>query len=235
MMARPAFLFLLFLPWIVACGPIDSTGPNFHGVHQRAGKAQQEKKRPSRSRVKKIVLDAGHGGDDYGTHSVEKPKYHEKFLTLATALMVRDQLKKMGYQVIMTRSDDRFITLDQRAKIANSRRADLFISLHYNSAPSRKAHGAEIFFYNSKKDKGRASQSKKLATKVLGHLTKGGKRVSRGVKAGNFSVIRNTNMPAILVEAGFLTNADEMRHLGDPKNLNKIAWGIAKGVDEFLR
>ncbi len=211
---------LLLILWIPLCAPC-------------AGRDKKGTPSHSRRKSKTIVVDAGHGGDDYGTHSLQKPRYHEKFLTLATSLMVRDHLKRMGYQVIMTRTTDKFISLDQRTNIANKRKADLFVSIHFNSAPSRQAHGTEIFFYDSRKEKVRASRSKGLAQRVLTHVTKSSKTASRGVKAGNFAVIRNTKMPAILVEGGFLTNAEEMRVLKDPKVLNKIAWGIAKGVDEF--
>jgi N-acetylmuramoyl-L-alanine amidase len=183
----------------------------------------------------RIALDAGHGGDDYGTYSASRPRYHEKFLTLATVYMVRDHLERLGYSVSLTRDEDKFISLDQRVTIGKNNHADLFVSVHYNSAPSHSAHGVEVFYYRARGSKERADRSQILAKKVLDGVISTTQAKSRKVKVGNFAVIRNTTMPAILVEGGFLTNDDEMAKIRDPKYLNKIAWGIAKGVDEFVQ
>lgn len=181
-----------------------------------------------------IVVDAGHGGDDFGTRSASKPKYHEKSLNLTTALILSDFLQKMGYRILMTRSKDEFITLQKRAEFANDRQADLFVSVHYNSAPSKKAEGIEVFYYKSDEDKSRSSESRKLAASVLAQLTQLTKAKSRGVKHGNFAVIRETKMPAVLVEAGFLTNEDEMEKIKDPAYVKSVAWGIAQGIQAYL-
>ncbi|MFT5319361.1 MAG: N-acetylmuramoyl-L-alanine amidase, partial [Chlamydiales bacterium] len=163
-------------------------------------------------------------------------KYQEKHLTLATAMMVKDHLENLGYRVIMTRRRDVFIPLENRAKIANKPRNTLFVSIHYNAAANRKAEGVEVFFYqpNSSGDQERSKASKKLASAVLKDIIKSTHAPSRGIKSGNFHVIRNTNIPSILVEGGFLTNKNEMIKLKDPKYLNRIAWGVAKGIENYL-
>lgn len=187
-----------------------------------------------RKPIKLIVIDPGHGGEDFGTHSHLKPRYEEKFLNLSTARLLDDYLSKMGYQTVMTRNDDRFIPLISRANFANEQQSVLFVSVHFNSAPSRDAQGIEVYFYEHDKNKTRIAKSKKLAEHVLKsviHLTKA---KSRGVKHGNFAVIRETVMPAILVEGGFLTNDEEMRRIKDPEYLKKLALGIAKGIDHYL-
>lgn len=182
-----------------------------------------------------IMIDPGHGGEDQGTHSLFKPTYQEKSLTLATALLLKDYLKKLGYQVKMTRTEDVFIALSDRAKMANEANAVCFVSVHYNSAPSTDAHGIEIFYYESETNTGRTSASKILAKKVLDEIIPLSQARSRGVKAGNFAVIRETKMPAILVEGGFLTNQKELDKIKDPQYLKTLAWGIARGIDGYLK
>jgi N-acetylmuramoyl-L-alanine amidase len=181
-----------------------------------------------------VILDPGHGGQDVGTQSISKPRYQEKSLNLVTAQFVRNYLQQFGYQVLMTREEDVFISLEKRAQMANQRCPSLFVSLHYNSAPSAEAKGIEVFFYDSKKEKERTLQSKHLAHSVLKHMLKHTKAKSRGVKQGNFLVIRETVMPAILVEGGFVTNEEELNHLKDPQYLKKLAWGVTCGIHDYL-
>jgi len=190
---------------------------------------------PRTLQKKIIVIDPGHGGDDYGTRSASKPKYHEKSLNLATALLLSEYLQKMGYQTFMTRSTDEFISLQKRAELANDREADLFISVHYNSAPAKEAEGVEIFYYKSDVDKSRSSESRQLATAILGQIIKLTEAKSRGVKHGNFAVIRETKMPAVLIEGGFLTNEEEMEKIKNPAYVRSLAWGIASGVQNYLK
>lgn len=190
---------------------------------------------PPRALPPLIIIDPGHGGEDQGTLSLIKPAYQEKFLTLATANLLRDYLQKLGYRTKMTRTSDVFISLSNRAKIANEANAAFFVSVHYNSAPSKEAHGIEVFYYRSDTDLQRTNASKAFATDVLNQVLVMSKAKSRGVKAGNFAVIRETKMPAILVEGGFLTNAEELEKIKDPQYLKVLAWGIAQGVDRYIK
>lgn len=181
-----------------------------------------------------IVLDPGHGGQDIGTQSISKPRYQEKSLNLVTAQFVKGYLQQLGYQVLMTREDDTFISLDKRAQMANEWKPALFVSIHYNSAPSAEAQGIEVFYYQSKEDKDRMVKSKRLAQVVLKNVLAYTKAKTRGVKQGNLAVIRQTNMPAILVEGGFVTNEAELQNLKDPTYLKRLAWGIVRGIEEYL-
>lgn len=194
----------------------------------------QDSEKPPFKRKLLIVIDPGHGGEDLGTQSHTKPRYKEKHLNLATAKMLEGFLQQMGYKTVMTRTDDTFITLGKRAEIANSLKPDLFVSVHYNSAPARQAEGVEVFFYRDDVNKERVASSKRLAQLVLNKVLENTNAKSRGVKHGDLSVIRNTKMPAILVEGGFLTNDDEMQRLKDPAYLKRVAWGIAEGVQAYL-
>lgn len=182
-----------------------------------------------------IVIDPGHGGEDRGTASLTNPKYHEKYLNLSTARFLRDYLKQLGYKTILTRNDDTFISLSDRATLANQAGSNLFVSVHYNSAPSREASGIEVFYYNAEKEKERARASKELASVVLKNVIDNTQAKSRGVKHGNLAVIRETQMPAILIEGGFMTNQEEMDRIKDPVYVKSLAWGIANGIDEYLR
>lgn len=181
-----------------------------------------------------IVIDPGHGGYDYGTHSLGKPKYHEKYLNLSTSEMLKKFLEQYGYKVVMTRSDDTFISLENRAEFANNLNTKLFVSVHYNSAPNTKAEGIEVFYCRSDSDKSRVCESKLLAQCVLDKILKNTKANSRGVKHGNFAVIRHTKMPAILVEGGFLTNTGEMDKIKTLGYQKKMAQSIAEGIKDFL-
>lgn len=182
-----------------------------------------------------IIIDPGHGGEDAGTRSLTKPRYQEKYLTLTTSKFLRDYLTQMGYQTVMTRNDDTFIPLITRAEMANKAEPALFVSVHYNSAPSAEAQGIEVFYYQSDSDKPRTKASKELATTVLTKVLRTTEAKSRGVKRGDFAVIRETKMPAVLIEGGFLTNQEELEKIKDPNYLKQIAWGIAQGVDAYMK
>lgn len=186
-------------------------------------------------RREKIVIDAGHGGRDSGAAS-RKEDYEEKSLALSTAFLVQEQLKRMGYQTLLTRNHDTYIPLDARAEMANTSHADLFVSVHYNFSTSNEASGIEVFYYKEEKNPThpRIVASKKLAQIVLGSVIDRTGSVSRGVKQANFAVVRETLMPAVLIEAGFLSNRRERERLRDPIYLNALAKGIAEGVDAYL-
>lgn len=181
-----------------------------------------------------IVIDPGHGGHDTGTQSISKPRYQEKSLNLITAQFVRDYLQQLGYQVFLTREKDRYVSLDKRAKLANERKPTLFVSIHYNAALSAEAEGVEVFYYHSKENKERTIKSKQLAQAALKSILENTKAKSRGVKQGNYAVIRETNMPAILIEGGFVTNEKELQKLKDPIYLKQLAWGVVCGIEEYL-
>ncbi len=181
-----------------------------------------------------IVIDPGHGGEDFGAHSTTRPKYHEKNLNLVLGRLLQQNLDFHGYKTAMTRQGDVFIALDKRAAYANNMNADLYVSVHFNSAPSVEAAGIEVYFYRSSNDPERTKKSSELAQAVLDNTVKMTHAKSRGIKHGDFAVIRKTNMPAILVEAGFLTNEKEMESIKDPAYLKKIAWGISLGINQYL-
>lgn len=178
-----------------------------------------------------IILDPGHGGKDQGAHirSIE-----EKKLTLRTSFLVKKHLEELGYRVVMTRARDVFLPLEKRVGIANGKSPSIFVSIHYNSAASPAAKGIEIYYYGAGQVE-RKNSSKDLASLILKQMVRETGASSRGVKNGNFQVIRDTSMPAVLIEAGFLTNNEERRLLGTHAYLEQLSKGVATGIDHFIR
>jgi N-acetylmuramoyl-L-alanine amidase len=183
-----------------------------------------------------IVIDAGHGGKDTGAKS-DKNGYVEKERTLKTARIVKNYLEECGYQVKMTRTDDKYIDLERRAEIANDLKATLFVSIHYNYCANPDADGVEIFYYKDEHNPfaGRILASKKLGEEVLKRILKHTGAHGRGVKKANFAVVRETKMPAILIEGGFLSNPEERAKILDEPYLCYMGWAIARGIDSYLQ
>ncbi|PIS02416.1 MAG: N-acetylmuramoyl-L-alanine amidase [Chlamydiae bacterium CG10_big_fil_rev_8_21_14_0_10_42_34] len=181
-----------------------------------------------------VIVDVGHGGTDRGARG-HNPYCEEKKLCLQTARLVRQYLDQLGYHVVMTRNTDNFISLPKRVEIATQARANIFVSIHFNSSRSTQAHGIEVFFCDSKDNKTRATASRKLADSIMGRLIRRTSAKSRGVKRGNFYVIRETSMPAVLVEGGFISNTNERNLLKSRDYQEKIARGVADGVDQYFK
>ncbi|HLB52483.1 MAG TPA: N-acetylmuramoyl-L-alanine amidase [Chlamydiales bacterium] len=180
-----------------------------------------------------IVLDPGHGGHDRGARG-EKPFCEEKRVSLQTARLVKKYLDQLGYRVVMTRETDAFVPLQRRVEIARQAGSQAFVSLHFNSAKNPTAQGIEIFFHDGD-EKARSSASKRLAETVLSRLIRRTSAQSRGVKRGNFFVIRETKMPAILIEGGFISNPTERAQLRSLEYQEKLARGIVDGIDTYFR
>ena len=171
-----------------------------------------------------VVIDAGHGGNDVGA---EYNGRYEKDDNLALALLVADKLSEKGIDVALTRDDDTFISLEKRCVFANRKEAQLFVSLHRNSAENAK--GVEIWVSNDKPEKDTS-----LAENILNNLDEAGITQNRGVKFGyaqgdgNYYVNSHTNMPSCLVELGFI-NSEEDNFLYD-QNLDSYAEAVAKAI-----
>lgn len=180
---------------------------------------------PGNNGRKLVVLDAGHGAKDSGAVGVTG-KYEKNF-NLAIVLKAAELLKKEnGIDVVLTRSDDTFLELKDRAAMANSLKADLFVSVHANSSGSSAASGTETYYQ-------RAS-SKALANVMHKYLVQATGLSDRGVRYGNFHVIRETTMPAVLLEAGYLSNKKDESLLFTESLQNKVAEAMVKGIKEYL-
>lgn len=143
-----------------------------------------------------IVIDAGHGGNDPGALA---NTFYEKEVTLNTATLVANRLRDAGANVILTRSDDEFVSLDERAVISNQSNADVFISLHYDSTEkANEISGTTTYYYHDK--------DISLAETLNENFEQKGILPNNGVRFGDFYVTRENTQPAILLELGYLNN-----------------------------
>ena len=174
-----------------------------------------------------IVIDAGHGGTDPG--SIDEG-IEEKDINLQIAIKLKEAMLKKGYQVVMTRYKDVAISLHNRAKLANQSKGDIFISIHQNSFKDSSIHGIEIF-YNP--DKG--PLDKKLASCLQESLINQTKAKNRQIRSDrDFVVIRESNMPACLIESAYLSNEKERNLIITDEYQNKIVDGIIQGIETFF-
>ncbi|MFW5648296.1 MAG: N-acetylmuramoyl-L-alanine amidase family protein [Candidatus Alkaliphilus sp. MAG34] len=177
-------------------------------------------------KVYKVYIDPGHGGSDPGALGPTGLK--EKDINLGIAFKVGQILQRHGISTLLTRQDDRRVELIDRVKMANNDRADYFISIHANSASNPAAMGTETFAFPN------SDIGTKLADAVQKSLVNEIGLANRGVKHGDFFVLKNTKMPAILVEVAFINNPKEEKLLKDQNFSDKAATGISKGILMFL-
>jgi N-acetylmuramoyl-L-alanine amidase len=176
---------------------------------------------------KTVVLDPGHGGVDSGASGRQGTR--EKDVVLEVGLRLRELLEDAGAHVVMTRSDDTFISLYERPFLANYLFSDLFISIHANSSPNFQAQGVEVYHYAGRSD------SQHLAKSVLDNLVRGTQLNNLGVKFNDFIVIREAQMPGILIELGFLSNFQEETTLRSSEYKEKAAAAILAGIVDYYQ
>ena len=174
-----------------------------------------------------VVIDPGHGGVDVGCN---KEGVLEKEINLKLALLLADKLKALGIDAVLTREDDQSQpSLEERVKLAEDKGADLFISIHQNSCDDNSVNGVETWYSSANAD------SRRLAQLVnIGTLDKTGAKERELVVSEDLYVIRESSMPSCLVETGFLSNRDERKALSDSEYQNKIASGIAWGIQYYF-
>jgi len=222
----------------------------------------------AKGRKFKVVLDAGHGGKDPG--AIGRSGIFEKKIVLDITKRLKKSLKKRGIEVLLTRSQDKFITLAKRTEIASQANADLFVSIHANTEPSRRVRGVEVYSakdlgYKEKREDQRLKnlkimaaksgvnrksamaaaivgdmmyhhkrlKSSRLASDVARKLSRDLKTSNRGARRSGFFVVRNTLMPAILVEVGFLTHYREEKMLKSSSYCQKIANSLADSILQY--
>jgi N-acetylmuramoyl-L-alanine amidase len=186
------------------------------GQQQQRRVAVREADRPSTV----VVIDPGHGGHDRG--GIAGQRVSEAMMNLDVALRLRSVLQSYGYRVVMTRDSDVFIPLGTRVAIGNSYRDAIFVCIHFNATPRRSASGIETYFYSS--------QSLGLASAIHYYVAGGAPSENRGVRRRGFYVLRNTRIPSVLVECGFLTNPNEAQYAQNAAYRQKLAFEIAHGI-----
>lgn len=174
-----------------------------------------------------IVIDPGHGGSASGAYY---EGIMEKDLTFPISLYLRDILEDEGYNVIMTRESDVYMTLSDRCAVANEVDADLFISIHCNALANNTNYQGLITFYSTGSTKGQ-----KLAQAVQDATAEATGAINRGIRNNSdYTVLRQTKMPAILVETGFMSSHEELMRLSDPAYQQLLAQGMADGIIRYL-
>ena len=154
---------------------------------------------------------------------------YEKDLTLSMVYKLRDILLNEGYNVVLTRDGETAGDLYERSELANRVNADLFVSIHCNSAPTVPTfQGLYTYYYPT------SSRSKAFAQAVQDAACAASGAVDRGIASANFVVLRETNMAAVLVETGFMTNVEELTRLCDETYQQKLMEGVARGVGDYL-
>jgi N-acetylmuramoyl-L-alanine amidase len=194
-----------------------------------------------------VVLDAGHGGQDSGAIC---GTVLEKDLTLDVAQRAELLLRAAGYATVLTRDSDRYLSLAERAAVANGEDNSLFVSIHFNDGERAAASGVETYYALRESSGGArvfswlpflqrtdgamlASKSERLARHIQAALVERTRAVDRGIKSERFYVISKVRHPAALVEGGFITNKSDMMKLATTEYRQQIALAIADGVRRY--
>jgi len=173
-----------------------------------------------------IVTDAGHGGTDVGAPNGNRYEKNDNFIYEPK---LNASLIRCGFNALSTRTSDKYMSLQERSDFANKIKADLFISCHRNAFTNSTAHGVEVCVYDKLKT---TSSTYKIANAIQSELVKVGVSADRGISPQNFHVLRETNMPAVLIELGFITNAQD-NNLFDTK-VDEYVEAITKAVCSYF-
>lgn len=174
---------------------------------------------------KTIVIDPGHGGRDSGTIGITNTL--EKNVTLKTAELLANKLRNAGANVFLTREDDRYVSLPSRVSVSKINHADAFISLHYDSINDQSITGHTSYYYHS--------MQKILAQNINRGISNETVLKDRGVKFGNFHVIRENTQPAVLLELGYLSNPLQEIAINSQDYQESITKGIYNGLVDYFK
>ena len=214
--------------------------------------SQKEDEKPNRTPAKEretlVVIDAGHGGKDPGAVGKDEEGNEildedgeavikEKDINLAVAKMVYNNLKNKGINVMMTRKTDKFLELNEIAEIANEAEATLFVSIHSNSVDGvPTANGTEVLYYDTEGKDEYGISTKTIAKTLLEYMLDVVDMHDRGVRERpGLAVLKWTEMPAVLIELGFITNEGDQEKLIDPDWQADAAWGISQGIAAVVK
>lgn len=172
-----------------------------------------------------VMIDPGHGGKDPGAIGIGGLR--EKDVILPISLQIARRLEQQGVQVVMTRSDDRFISLAGRTQMAKQAGANIFVSIHANAISMRRpdVNGLETYYF----------ANPRLAQTIHNSILQSVNIRDRGVRQARFYVLRNTSVPSVLVEVGFVTGAEDAPKLASPAFQNQMADAIARGILQYIQ
>lgn len=201
---------------------------------------------------KVIVIDPGHGGKADGAQN-KSLHLKEKNLTLQTAKLLAKKLKNQGYITYLTRSKDTDVSLEKRTEFANTKKADLFISIHYNAAGSNQASGVETFVYSFANHPSTERDTVTASDKVFGTINKFDEANTflawniqnqlrshlqlpdRGIRHGRMAVLKGLNCPGVLIECGFISNLQEASTLKTNSYQENLTSSICEGIKRYYR
>ncbi len=173
----------------------------------------------------KIVLDAGHGGFDSG--SVGQNETYEKDIALSTVLTLKDMLEDKGATVLLTRDRDDFVSLRSRTQVASTHRANLFLSIHTDGFEDAEAKGMTTYYYSD--------QDEIMADTIHTYIFKDNiDTENRGVDFGNYQVLRDTYVPAVLLELGYITNVEDEQLLNTEQFQETVSERIVQGIIQYV-
>ncbi len=197
---------------------------------------------PSRNEFPVVIIDPGHGGKDEGT---KWRGLAERELTLELGFRVERLLKIAGFNTVLTRRDDNYVSLEERTRLANSQRNAVFISLHFNSENSGTSSGIDTYYARAKEPPGNEwswvglfnkadplppDSSETLAASIQSSLVARTEAKNRGIHTSNYYVVHHTRCPAVLIEGGFISNAFESQLLSTETYRDLLAQGIVEGL-----
>lgn len=171
----------------------------------------------------KVFIDPGHGGVDNGSSYYG---YKEDALNLQISKKLESKLMLEGINVDMSRYDDTYVSLSKRVTKSNDSDADMFISIHLNASLNKKANGIETYYLGEK--------NKDLANTIHKSLINHTNANDRGIKIGNFQVLRSNKKPSVLLECGFISNPSESYKLNTKDYQDKLVDAIVDGIKDYL-
>lgn len=209
----------------LSAGPAEDTA--LHAPSARSGGQPQRSSQPYQGKVYKVVVDPGHGGEDPGAASVSGRLEKEFNLNLSEQIAARVE-QDPQLEILLTRTGDAFISSQElfRPQFANNLPADLFISIHGNTYEDASASGTETFYYHE--------ESLAWAETIHKHVIQATGLKDRGVKKGNFFVLRDTVMPSVLLELGYLTNPGDEAKMWTSVFQESVASAVIDGIREYL-
>ena len=185
-----------------------------------AGVEGERKVRNTSRTFTTVVLDAGHGAHDSGART--RKGTLEKDLALDVTLRILPKLRAAGFNTVLTRKRDVFVTLDDRVRISDKYENAVFVSIHFNDAGRKQVSGVESYYFSP--------ESKQMAGRLVRVLSEVTGAANRGAREARFRVLRTNLNPAVLMECGYVTTLREAALIVQPSYREKIAEGVARGI-----
>ncbi|KAB3532493.1 N-acetylmuramoyl-L-alanine amidase [Alkaliphilus serpentinus] len=176
---------------------------------------------------KVIVIDAGHGGD-HGEDYKGTLGLREKDVNLDIAIKLKERLKELGAEVYLTRIEDRFVPLGERAQLINSIKPLFFLSIHQNYLKNSTISGTEIYYYRGDKE------AEALGRLIMDSIVKAVDTIDRGMKVAEFSLLRDSRVTGLHIEVGYLSNPSDERKLSTVEFIDNLVMAMVEGISSYF-